>query len=231
MKLSPERRTVLFEELVFVPGNPNAMSPAEHARLVAAVREAGALLQPVLVRPVEREVGGDDWPSSFEVVDGEHRARACWEAGVRAIDAVVAHGMTAGEARALRVGMNKLRGSLDLGLVAEEVRLLAAGAALPADVLALVGFDPGELAAVLAATEPRADDLLGSADGPGDEERGGDALGKKQVVALLSVRFERVEDRDRVRAALAAVDADPARALLCLLHEEKPKKGGRRGAR
>jgi ParB-like chromosome segregation protein Spo0J len=227
VRLSPERRSVLFEELVFVPGNPNAMSPAEHARLVAAIREAGSVLQPILVRPSDEAAG--PWARRLEVVDGEHRAKAAHEAGVREIDAVVALGMTAGEARALRVGMNKLRGSLDLGLVAAEVRLLAAGASLSPEVIAVVGFDRAELDAVLAATEPRPDELLGSADGPGEEERGG-TPGKREAAATLTVKFAHVEDRDRVRAALAAVDADPARALLSLLHEQKTKKGKRRGA-
>lgn len=75
-----------FAELPLTAITPNPRQPRQHfddeamAELVHSVREIG-LLQPVVVRPI-----GDD---RYELVMGERRWRACREAGLTAIPAIV----------------------------------------------------------------------------------------------------------------------------------------------
>ncbi len=75
-----------FAELAITAITPNPRQPRQHfdeeamAELVHSVREIG-LLQPVVVRPI----GAD----RYELVMGERRWRACQEAGLTAIPAIV----------------------------------------------------------------------------------------------------------------------------------------------
>lgn len=225
-----ERRAISFVDLTFLPGNPNAMSKAEYAGLVEAIREAGTLLQPVLVRLIETREA-NRW--RYEVVDGEHRAQACREAGVEPVECVVAFGMTDAQARAYRIGMNKRRGALDARKVGEEVRLIASGEELAADILAVIGFARDELDAILSASAS-VEELLGGADRAGEEDPGPsrEPQAPAEKGALLSVRFEVKADRDEVRSALAELDDDPAAALLSLVRKGRPakrQKGAKRG--
>lgn len=227
-----------FTRLVFAPGNPNAMSDAEYKLLVEALRQTGTLLQRVLVRPILKtnvrsapiSSPGDERLKDclLEVIDGEHRARACRDAGVKLVACEVALGLTDAEARALRIGINKLRGSLDIGKVGAELAdiLGPLGVRQEAfDVLSLVGYAHDELQTILELSRHSgADDVVGLAAGGAPEEDrapdrggGGGAPGSR----TLSLRFKTADEATAAREALARLDADPAKALQLLLTRQK----------
>lgn len=149
--------------------NPNAMQPKDFALLREAIHACGGTrLQPVLVRETAR-------PDLFEVVDGLHRVRACREEGIDLVDVVVLSRSASPEsadrvARLLQVGMNRMRGSLDLGAVAESLREVDMRE-VDASLAALSGFDETALRAILSASSGPGEEVLlgGSASSIADE--------------------------------------------------------------
>lgn len=162
MKDALERETeVLLIRLDMIddaPVNPNVMEPETYARLVDAIRRFG-FLQPVLLR--ELEDSGID--TRFEIVDGHHRVRAARELEHEFVPAVVidqeddAHALT----EVLRVGMNKLRGELDLsgvGTILADLQQNGWGM----DDLVLSGFNESEINDLIdTATRDVDEDLSG----------------------------------------------------------------------
>ena len=107
--MSPE--TLKLEEAVLDPillrdadENPNKMEPEQLSMLAEAIRRKG-FLQPILVRRVEGQ---------YEIIDGHHRTRAAREVGLTEIPCLVATNCSDEDAAALRIGMNRFRGELDL---------------------------------------------------------------------------------------------------------------------
>lgn len=137
------------------PDNPNVMEPETYARLVDAIRRFG-FLQPVLLK----EILDSD---RFEIVDGHHRVRAARELEYEFVPAVVidqeddAHAMV----EVLRVGMNKLRGELDLSGVGTILADLQQDG-WSMDDLGLSGFSEGEIKDLIdTATRDVDEDLTG----------------------------------------------------------------------
>ncbi|SFD22350.1 ParB/RepB/Spo0J family partition protein [Streptomyces aidingensis] len=83
-----------FAELDVDSITPNPRQPRDNfdedamAELVASIKEVG-LLQPVVVRPTERPADGDGAGPGYELIMGERRWRACREAGLEVIPAIV----------------------------------------------------------------------------------------------------------------------------------------------
>lgn len=169
--------------IVWPKKNPNHMDPEQFRLLVAAVKRFGRLLQPVLVREA---VGLDDLdeaevcrlradnpelsddaldtiqrlqPSFHRLVDGVHRVLAARAAGLTEVPAVVVS-VGADEAAALQIGMNRLRGELNLAEVAECLRDLHDDG-WSSEQLAMSGFSGEELDALLRANMPTTEDVLG----------------------------------------------------------------------
>lgn len=145
--------------------NPNSMPDADYQVLVRAIRENG-FLQPVLLL----ELGG----GLREIVDGVHRVRAAREVGLDRVPAIVLpEGTPRERAKILQVGMNRLRGELDLVKVAGTLGELLDG---DWDV-SLSGFDGDQIRGLLDAMEPpntddfddgmSGDSAPGSGDGEG----------------------------------------------------------------
>lgn len=148
------------------PGNPNHMATEQFDLLVAAIKKSG-FLQPVLVRPLP--AGG-----GFEIIDGAHRVRAAREAGLKTIPCVVIESEEA-EAILLQIGMNRLRGELDLSSVARALAALEADADLSREALTLSGYGLAEIDELLKTLEVPDDVMLGAVGGeqnaaPSDEE-------------------------------------------------------------
>ena len=59
--------------------NPNRMTKAEFAELVAEVKRLGRVPKPIVCRKVD---GAD----GYEIVDGEHNHRAAGAAGIETVD-------------------------------------------------------------------------------------------------------------------------------------------------
>lgn len=142
------------------PGNPNEMSEEELDRLVEAIRKFG-FLQPVLVRPLNELLGG---MPVYELVDGVHRVRAARLAGLVELPCVLADAVTEHDARALQIGMNKLRGQLNLAEVANAISELVSGGWTTAE-LVVTGYSEDELNELVrvATTDETTDALAGAA--------------------------------------------------------------------
>jgi ParB/RepB/Spo0J family partition protein len=123
------------------PGNPNHMEAKELEALGAAMKAKG-FLQPVLVRPLK-----EGW---YEIVDGHHRKRAAEKLGMTEIPCVV-KAMNDADALMVRVGMNKIRGELDLGEVGRIFEQLHETVGLTLEEIAITGYSTGEVFDLLSA--------------------------------------------------------------------------------
>jgi ParB/RepB/Spo0J family partition protein len=191
--------------------NPNRMSASGYAALVESIRTRG-FLQPILVRPIYAPADG------FEIVDGAHRWRAAGEVGFDDVPCVVLEeGDNAEEiAAALQIGMNRLRGELDLTEVGEVLAELAKKGWGPEE-LAITGFDSSEIDELIASVsgEDTRSILAGSdAELPGEDEK------PDEAPAVFTIEIELPSRADLVRAKRAlraAGSGDMGRGLLALL--------------
>lgn len=198
--------------------NPNVMSDRDYQMLVEGIRRTG-FLQPILGRApeppraptsedddetVERLLAEDAaWRLSvldIEIVDGDHRYQAAVECGMPEVPAVVGE-FDERTARLLQIGMNRLRGELDLGQVAKVLDELAEGG-LRVDDLAVSGYPADEVDALLAAMKPDAEDLadvdaMGGSDGPAPEAAAED--GAYELTIALRTRKEQREARKKLK--------------------------------
>lgn len=182
------------------------MEPKHFAALVSAMKRVG-FLQPVLVRELVPPVG----VFTHELIDGHHRHDAAREAGFKAMPAIV---VDFGDdlACALQIGMNRLRGELDILSCANSMSSLHVdGWSL--EELTLTGFDLDECRTMLELAASTADpeaDLLAEQTGL-PEARG---HGGRPVIDL---EFASKEEMLATRKALRKINPDPARAVRFLL--------------
>lgn len=187
--------------------NPNRMSEEEYARLLGAMR-ADAFNQPILV--AERGRG-------YLIVDGEHRRRAAVDLGMTHIPAVVRQ-YTDEQVRAVRLGMNRNRGEVDLTRARVILLDLQVEGWSP-EQLVVTGFSAEEIADLTRTNEPHTPDPLTGA--PGEEP----PLPEKPFV--LEIAFADRATFERAKRALrkaAGKTKDYAQGLLNVLgrqHEEK----------
>jgi ParB-like chromosome segregation protein Spo0J len=195
----PPIERVRIADLSVTEGNPNVMDPKDLKRLTESIRQEG-FLQPILVR---RTGAG-----KLEVIDGCHRLRAVEKLGYEEVLAVVTESDEE-TATALRIGMNKLRGRLDLARVASDAAdLFDMGWSL--ESLALTGFSPEELDDLISSTK------VDDADIPKLDDLGEPAGVSRSWSLELSFRTKR--DRDRARRKLTVLgEGDPTAGLLDLL--------------
>lgn len=192
--------------LVPAPVNANRMTEEDHAALVRAMMHLGVDLQPPLVRPLP---GG-----RYEIVDGHHRVEAAKQAGATHMLVAVC-ALTDEEAQLLGLGMNRVRGEIDLGVASDVLRVLVQNGA-NADLLALSGFNTEEMEALLAAHEDESPSPVASFD---DEEETPTSLGQ----FVLEVAFDRKDDMGKVRRAVkraAGKGGTLAQGLLRLIEED-----------
>ncbi len=186
--------------------NPNTMEPKHLEALVNAMRRVG-FLQPVLVRKLEPPEGA----YTHELIDGHHRHEAAQRAGLSQVPAIVVD-FDSDLAAALQIGMNRLRGELDLlGCANSMSKLHGEGWSL--EELTLTGFDLDECRTMLelatSAADPEAD-LLG--EPPALPEKRG--RGGKPVIEL---EFLDKDEMLETRKALRKINPDMAKAVRFLL--------------
>lgn len=206
--MKPDTQRIELEYLDTRARNPNRMSPIAFDMLVEAIRRHG-FLQPILVR---------DLGERFEIVDGAHRCRAAREVGITSVPCVVLEEGDDAEAiaAALQIGMNRLRGDLDLTETAEVLAGLAASG-WGAEELAVTGFDASEIDELIASvkTEDTKSLLAGSETGIPDEDEAPD---EKPAIFTIEIELSSRTDLVRAKKALrSAGSGDMGRGLLALL--------------
>lgn len=169
--------------------NPNVMEPQVFEALCKAIEKYG-MLQPVLV------VEEDD---EHLLIDGVHRSEACIEIGLFDIPAVLAEDRE--HAELLRIGMNKMRGELDLTTTTEQLQLLLTDGFDMQD-LELTGFPEWEITALLQAAQDDGDVLTGAdVTMPAPE---------KEKTFPLVFKFESESERAKVKETLEALGSGNA---------------------
>jgi len=177
--------------------NPNSLDKEKFDLLKSAIERYG-FLQPVLIR------------EDNTIIDGCHRVRAAKELKLKSIPAIVS---TSGieDARILQIGMNRLRGELDLKIVATTFEELSNDGWLVED-LSLSGFNTDEIQSLIAA--------MGDADISPKDAAEPVERPKKEEVFALTLHFETEEDLDMVKNALKKKGPTLERALLNLICED-----------
>jgi len=191
--------------------NPNKMDDDRFALLQRAIVEEG-FLQPILVAPVG--------PDQFRIEDGHHRWMAAQAAGLSEVSVVLKNDETA-RAMLLGIGMNRLRGEIDLTTAASVIAEAQAMLDLPMlEVAMLTGFSAAELDTLLSSVADVADILENGAQDVPDEE-----TSEKDVSATftLEIVFTNREAYKLVRRKLRKMGkGDMARGVLAALGEEMP---------
>lgn len=192
--------------LVEAADNPNSMDAQQLEMLGHAIKKVG-FLQPALVRQLPA--------GRYEIIDGHHRIKAARELGYTDIPCVVLDNSDDAKAVALRIGMNRLRGELNLAAVARELdKLVEAG--WGTDDLGLTGFNPDEVEDLLESLNLQAeDDVLGQKiDGPEADDAPPDPF-------VLEITFADRDTFKRAKAGLkrAAGSGDLSKGLMRLLGE------------
>ncbi len=205
-----KRVTLDPAELVELPGNENVMEPELFQSLVRFVRERG-FKQPILVRQLP--------DGRFGIVDGVHRRDAAVEAGLGQVPCEVDAGIaTDADAKAVRIGMNRHRGDLDLAAVGRTMLELSAAGWSPAD-LTTVGYSEADVQALLesAAGGPDPDAITASVSAAGEDPGAGGA----DRTYTLKIEFTEEDDYRRALAALKKAGCgNLATGMMVVLGEE-----------
>jgi len=159
--------------------NPNKMEPERFDLLVKAIAQEGFLQR----------------ASDYLIEDGHHRLDAARIAGLKQVSIAITHAAEAKDeprAKLLGLGMNRLRGELDLRIASDIIREVqdALSLTIP-DVSILTGFTEDELLSLLKAD----DDLDLESEGAGDVA---DTLPEDGLTFLLEIQFT---DRDDFKLA------------------------------
>ena len=230
----PTWRTLAFpldDRLHEPPGpNPNVMSEQDLQLLADNMRRTGCV-QPVLARvlpgtDLPPSVPGNDdarWldTAALEVIDGSHRVEAARRAGFVEIPVTVAS-FSDERARALRIGMNKLRGELDLSAVGASLTQFADLAAIDGGQgdLQLTGYGAEDIADLIAAVQPSDDEANAMAALGGVSNDAPEPAAPKERRYLLEVSFADKAQRDRCRRVLDGLGGGDLRAGLLLALEQ-----------
>lgn len=122
--------------------NPNKMDADTYRSLVHVISTTGSV-QPILC--------WKDQQGQVNLIDGVHRLRAHAELDIPTIYAVVLDDCSKAKAKALRIALNKLRGSLDLNVVQQHIQDLVHLDNWSMDDALLTGFGAGDIREMLQA--------------------------------------------------------------------------------
>lgn len=103
-------------------------------------------------------------PDAFEIVDGHHRVRAAGEVGLAQVPALVVANMEDAKAVLAALGLNHIRGELNLTDAASQLCALH-DTGFTVEQLMVTGFSGDEIADMLTVATPvTTEDLLAGAD-------------------------------------------------------------------
>lgn len=206
--------------------NPNRMEKAQFERLVEAIETMG-FLQPILVRPL----AGHSGPAvGYRVIDGHHRLAAAERLGMTHVPSVVVQSEE-DEELVLRIGMNRLRGELDLTGVGKALQdLVSQGWGV--EDLSITGFSEGEVNDLLASVSQSVSALQAAVEVPAQAEYEVIEDDVETKVFELKLTFRNREELKLVKRVLRRAggkEKDMAAGLLNLLGEDKEKKSKSKG--
>lgn len=185
--------------------NPNKMDEEKYALLKRSMIEEG-FLQPILVRHDGEQ---------YVIEDGHHRWWAAKEIGLESISVIV-KSMPDARARLLGIGMNRLRGDVDLSAAADIIRDVQAMLDLPMpEVSMLTGFSDEELRLLLQA-EVQPEDLIEDAA----SDVTGDATSGQEFVLEIKF-FDRDQYKNTKRKLRKLGKGDLAIGVLRALGDEE----------
>ena len=190
--------------------NPNSMTDVDFALLVQAIREEG-FADTIVVRALTTPTGTDQ--TVYEVIDGVHRLRACREAGIETMSAYVYPEGTCSDAKAkaLQVGRNKLRGTMNLTEVARGLSEAGVGEAGFTHLAGYTEADFQDLVGLLTPTE--AEDLLADDIAPPTVVEEPEPQEAAPAVFELTVTFSSVDDLKNAKRLLAKAAPGRSRDL------------------
>jgi ParB/RepB/Spo0J family partition protein len=194
--------------------NPNKMSDTEFTALTALIKAEG-FMQSILVSPIQGKRG------KFKIVDGHHRFWACQQAEKTEILAVVKPASEA-LAAALGLGLNRIRGELDLSLSGMVMQHVMEDTSWTVDQLALLtGFPQSEIDALTQQAHNDADEMLEEVSAAMPEEEAELEGSEKPYVLEISFADRALYQlaRRKLRKA-AGASKDLAKGLLAVLGED-----------
>jgi len=186
--------------------NPNVMDKTTFGLLRNAMKSTG-FNQPVLV--VKRG-------ERYLIVDGAHRVRAARELGMTEVPCVE-RAWDDEQVKLIRIGMNKMRGELDLGRVAEQLTALRDNG-LELDALTLSGFSEEELAALTQRVNTDSVDLGANAPAPPNDQPS--TADKPHVLEIAFTDKKKMALAKKKLMQAAGETKDVARGLFAVLGEE-----------
>ena len=189
--------------------NPNRMEVEKYGLLVKAIERFG-FLSPILIRQHTEE----KTPYEYQVIDGHHRLRAAQDLKLAQIPAVLVKSDD-DEMNALQIGMNRLRGELDLSMTS-QIMLELKNNNWSIEDLSHLGFLPEELD-VMLSTEVDLEEFPASIEAPADGA-------VSDTPFLLEVEFESHEDFKEAKRKLkkaAGKTGTLADGLLRILRGEE----------
>lgn len=201
-----EIKNLAVAELHDAVENPNEQTDEQLASLTAFMDSVG-FLQPLHVRPLDS--GG------YEIIDGHHRAAAARKLGIEQLPAVVEE-MGDEQAMLRRIGLNKHRGQLNLGITGKHLKELN-DLGWDVDRLLITGFDASEISDLLEFSVPVVEETPKAVAMPEEEPN---EVEKPQV---LELEFRNSEEKRRAKRALqkaAGKGGSLGDGLLRLLVEE-----------
>ena len=187
--------------------DPNKMTDEEFTALCQLMKEVGCV-QSLTVAP-------DLGDGNHEIIDGHHRFWAAQQVGLKTLPVEVAT-VDDERAKALGLGLNKIRGNPDLQIATEILRELD-GDLGREEMALLTGYAPDEINDLLATTTA-AD--MGDADQTGDLEDGAaDALPAPFVLEISFRDKATYQKARRLLRKAAGETKDLAIGLLNALGE------------
>lgn len=194
--------------------NPNKMADAEFTALAALIKAEG-FMQSILVSPVEGKRG------KFKIIDGHHRYWACQQAQKEEILAVIKPA-SAALASALGLGLNRIRGDLDLSMSGAVMQSVMESTAWNVDQISLLtGFSQSEIDALTQQAHDGADELLEDVSAASPEEENDLEGAEKPYVLEISFSDRALYQlaRRKLRKA-AGASKDLSKGLLAVLGED-----------
>ena len=117
MKFTTKQKEIMLVEIEPNPWNPNQQDDGMFKKLINSIKKNG-FTTPILVRKIEK---------GYQIIDGEHRWKACKELDYNIIKAEVIENIDDTTAKTLTIALNNIRGKDDVLKRAQILKQLNEG--------------------------------------------------------------------------------------------------------